>query len=183
VRRMIVRRGSRLTTIQSILGLCILLGGSLIGLTSGNYFVLVMAVTCGFLLMSLSKLIDISKDNNHRLLGLPLTKSQINQIKGRSPHYLIESPIFDIYPQKNPIYPLIMLDNERYIRAKVFYNYLSQEEDCYKFELPDHESIAINCSSFYYSGVDLFEHEDQVFVKLSKLPVKLTIHSSRVIME
>ncbi|MCQ6560757.1 hypothetical protein [Paenibacillus mendelii] len=172
-----------MTTVQRILGLCILLAGSLIGLASGNYYVLVMAITCGFVLMSLSKLIDMNRDNNHRLLGMPLTTSQINQIKSRSPHYQIESPIFDIYPQQNPVYPFMMLDNERYIRAKVFYNYLSQEGYCYTFELPGHESIALHCSTFYYSGVELFEHEDQVFVKISSLPVKLTILNRKIIME
>lgn len=172
-----------MAAVQRILGLCILAAGSLIGIASGNYYVLVMAITCGLILMSLSKLFDINRDKYHLLLGIPLTKSQINLIKNRSPHYRVESRVFKIYPQQDPIYPIIMLDHERYMRAKVFYNYLSQEEYCYKFELPGHEPIALNCSTSYYSGVDLFEHEDQVFVKISSLPVKLTVHNRRIIME
>lgn len=172
-----------MTTIQSILGLLILVTGALAGIASGNVMLLLMAITCGFVLLSMSKLVNYNREIHHKLLGLPLTKNQIDQIKKHSPLFRIASPWITIYPQQDIQYPLLILDDERYIRARVFYRYLSQEENRYTFDLPGHEPVVLGCSKVYYKGVELFEDEDQVFVKISRLPVKLTIINDRIVIE
>ncbi|UVI28264.1 hypothetical protein [Paenibacillus spongiae] len=172
-----------MTTIQSILGVLILLTGTFAGIAGGNFFVLITAVTCGLVLISLSKLLNYNREIHNKLLGLPLTKNQIFQIKKRSPLFRIESPWIDIYPQQGIAYPLLFLDDERYLRARVFYRYLSQDENLYTLELPGHEPVVLSCSKFYYKGVELFEDEEQVFVKISVLPVKLTFNNDRIIID
>ncbi len=170
-----------MNTLQSIAGLLILLFGTFVGIVAGNYFVVILSVTSGFLIMTLSKLVDINRDSNHRLLGIPLTKSQINTIINNSSIFYVESNKIKIYPSNEAIYPLIILDNEKYIRAKVFYNYLSQVEYQYTFEFPD-ETITLECADNYYPGVDLYNQGEQVLVKLSALNINLKIYKDRIIL-
>lgn len=169
--------------LQSIIGLLILIFGTVAGVYSGNLLILIISFTSGFLLISLSKMVDNLTDINHKLLGLPFTTSQLNTILKYSPQYFVESSTLDVYPDNETLYPLINLENEFYIRAKVFYKYLSQNEHQYTFSLPEKEPIVLNCSSSYYQGVDLFQYGEQVLVKLSVLKLNISIYKDRVILK
>lgn len=170
-----------MNTIQSIAGLLILLFGTFVGIVSGNYFIVMVGVTCGFLLLSLAKLLDQSRDSHLRVLGIPLNRSQIRTIIANSAIFAVESESIDVYPGKDVQYPLIVLDNEKYIRAKVFYKCLSQADDQYTFQLP-HETIVLHCSDHYYPGVDLIDLGDQVLVRLSALKLSTKVLKSRLIL-
>lgn len=168
--------------LQSIIGLLFLVIGTIVGIAMGNYLVLIICITSGFLLISLSRLVDNLTDINHKLLGLPFTTSQLNTILKYSSKYYVESSTFDVYPDNETLYPLINLENEFYVRAKVFYKYLSQNEHQYTFSLPEKEPVVLNCSSSYYQGVDLFQYGEQVLVKLSVLNINTSIYKDRVIL-
>lgn len=170
-----------MNTLQSVAGLLILLFGSFAGIVSGNYFIVMVGVTFGFLLLSLAKLLDQSRDSHHRLLGIPLTKSQIRTIIANSSILAVKSESVDVYPSKDAQYPLVVLDNEKYIRAKVFYKCLSQTDHQYTFQLP-HETIVLDCSDIYYPGVDLVDLGDQVLVRLSALKLSTKVIQSRLIL-
>lgn len=169
--------------LQSIIGLLILIFGTVAGVYSGNLLILIISFTSGFLLISLSKLVDNLTDINHKLLGLPFTTSQLNTILKYSPQYYVESSTLDVYPDNETLYPLINLENELYIKAKVFYKYLSQNEHQYTFRLPEKGAIVLNCSSAYYQGVDLFQYGEQVLVKLSVLKLNISIYKDRLILK
>jgi hypothetical protein len=140
-----------------------------------------LSILGGFLLMSLSKIIENNEGIHHKLLGLPLTKNQLRTIIDNSHKYRIESDLFEVYPGP---YPLICLDDEYYIRAKLFYKYLSQSGNEYTFELPNVEPIIMYCAPFYHKGVDLFDYGDWVFVKISKLDLSLKFHpDTKIILE
>lgn len=170
-----------MNTLQSIAGLLILLFGTFVGIVSGNYIIVMAGVTCGFLLLSLAKLLDQSRDSHHRLLGIPLTKSQIQTIIANSAVFTVESDSIDVYPSKDAQYPLIVLDNEKYIRAKAFYKCLSQDDYQYTFQLP-HGTIVLDCSDMYYPGVDLVDLGDQVLVRISALQLSTKVLKSRLIL-
>jgi hypothetical protein len=172
-----------MTTVQSMIGFLILVFGAFAGITSSNYFVLISSIVGGCVLISLSRLIDINKDASHKLLGIPLTKSQINTIINHSPNFSVESSFADVYPEEASLYPLIKLDDDYYIRAKVFYTYMSQQEYEYTFDLPGKSPFVFSCSSYYYKDADLFEHGDQVFVKLAALGIKPVIYKDRLLLK
>lgn len=96
--------------LQSIIGLLILIFGTVAGVYSGNLLILIISFTSGFLLISLSKLVDNLTDINHKLLGLPFTTSQLNTILKYSSQYYVESSTLDVYP-----------DNETFLNCSSTY--------------------------------------------------------------
>lgn len=160
---------------QYICGLLILILGTIVGLLLGNVMLAVICVVGGFVLISLSELVRLVQEMNHKMLGVPLTKDQITTIIQHSRHYYVYSQDLDVHPDPGTAYTFIVLDGEHYIRARVFLPYIRQQEFEYTFTLPDRDPVVMHCSNDYYKGVDLFGSYDQVIVKLSALGLKWTV--------
>jgi hypothetical protein len=80
-------------------------------------------------------------------------------------------------------YPLLLLDDEYYIRARMFYKYLSQVQNDYRFKLPEQEPITLHRSDHYFKSVELFAYEEHVFVLLRKINYRATIAGNKLILE
>lgn len=165
-------------------GYSLLVIGSVMGLLMGSLIVILFSLLAGLLLVSVAKLESISQALYLTQSGLPLTETQMGRIIQRSPQFHVESQSFDVYPKtESARYHLIYLHQEYYIRVRVFYEYLRQEEDEYRFLLPGREPIILILSDRYLAGVELFEHQQQVFVKLSSLGLKCRIKNEHLILE
>ncbi|MFX3635099.1 MAG: hypothetical protein ACE3L7_19175 [Candidatus Pristimantibacillus sp.] len=166
-------------TIQRILGYGLLFFGLLMTLMTGEFSVGPLIIFAGFILVSLSEIIRLMQGTYQITLGLPPTSEQLHFIIQHSPKWLVSSQSLAIYPLNETEYPIIRLHGESYIRARAFLKYMEQKEMEYRFHFPDLAPIVMNCTSFYSPGVDLFEFNDQVFVKLSELPLIQRLEGER----
>lgn len=167
------------------MGILVLVFGLFLGFVSNNLIIILLSIVGGLILLGISKIIEILEAISHKYLQIPFTLNQIWKIIKNSSQYEVASTTFEIHlsPKGDIIYPLVILDNEFYLRARVFYKYLSQSENEYKFELPKQEPVIITKSLSYYKGVELFDFRDQVFVKLKKINVKPIIEGKKLILE
>ncbi|MFC4811473.1 hypothetical protein [Paenibacillus sp. GCM10023250] len=170
-----------MTTFQSWLGLVILMLGTIVGIFTRSMTVIVLCVTIGLVLLSLATIAESAQGAYHRALGLPMTRNQLRTILRQSPTYAFESGLFDAYPNADraPGYPLLRLDGEYYVRVKLFYRYLRQEDTAYTFALPSRAPAVFDCEAYYREGADLFEHDERVYVRLAALGLRLRIRGAR----
>ncbi|SFI76013.1 hypothetical protein SAMN02799624_02056 [Paenibacillus sp. UNC496MF] len=170
-----------MTTFQSWLGLVILMLGSIAGIYVRNVTVIVLCVTIGLVLLSLATIAESAQGAYHRSLGLPMTRNQLRTILRQSPTYAFESGLFEAYPNADraPGYPLLRLDGEYYVRVKLFYPYLRQEDTAYTFALPGRAPAVLDCEAYYRAGADLFEHDERVYVRLAALGLRLRVRGAR----
>jgi hypothetical protein len=167
-----------LIVLQQIVGWIFIIVGTISGVAWETPLLVMFSLFGGFILLSVSTLINILREINHKLLGIPLTDNQVSTIINFSRSYIIESNTITIYPDNETSYALIKLDGNLYIRARVFLRHLEQVEYEYKFSFPDKEPVILNCSDKYYEGVDLFALENYVFVRIEKLNLKVTIYKN-----
>lgn len=153
-------------------GILLLIIGVFIGFPSGNGIVILLSVVGGLLLMGVSKLIAILEQIYLKVLQQPFTYNQVSTIIKNSNSYFVESESFHVYPEDQAQYPLIYLDGDYYMRARVFMKYLSQNVYEYTFSFPDQAPITLNRLDYYEKGVELFAFEDQVIVLLNRLNLK-----------
>ncbi|WP_054955571.1 hypothetical protein [Paenibacillus dakarensis] len=155
-------------------GLLVLVFGVIYGILSENPMIILVSVVGGFILMGVYKMIEILEGIHHRVLQVPFTENQLHTIITFSKPYKIVSKAFEIHPnpQGNPIYPLIKLDNDYYLRARVFNKYLSQLDNMYTFKLPNQARVTLSSSMSYQEGAGLFQFHDQVFVRLKDINIK-----------
>lgn len=166
-----------------VLGLLVIVLGSPIVLFTENIFFGIISLVGGALVLGVSKMIEQLQDMNHKILGISLTDSQINTIIRNSRSYHIESEVFPVYPDNETKSPLIVLEGEYYINARLFKNNLKHEEYEYRLALPGKEQIVMNLSEYYYKGVLLFKWHDQLLLKISAVPLTLTMNKDRIIFE
>ncbi|MCM3628843.1 hypothetical protein M3194_15980 [Paenibacillus glycanilyticus] len=137
----------------------------------------------GFVLISLAELVRLQQGTYHLALGLPLKNEQINDIMRRTPPSKVTSSSLNIHPFDGAEYPLIRLHGESYIRAKVFVPYIVQTEMEYRFAFPNAEPVLLICEPRYSLDSRLFQYNEQVYVKLSELPLKYQTEGDRLRME
>ncbi|MDF2661512.1 MAG: hypothetical protein K0Q94_4303 [Paenibacillus sp.] len=166
-----------------VVGLFVLVAGTFAGILESDILIVVCSVAGGLILVSLWKIWNVLQKIHYRLLGIALTDSQLNTIVKHSGKYAVESDLFDVYPDSNTPYPLLMLDGELYIRARLFRDYVEQEEDRYQFSLPDREPVELKFSDRYVPGAALFGHGDQVFVSVSRLGLTPVFYKDRIRLE
>lgn len=138
-------------------------------LSYNNLFLASLGVFAGLLLLAVSKVVDYVHDLHTQSLGIPWSDSQLRKIKLKSRKLKVASSSLKIHAEVDAEYPILHLDGERYVRIKAFLNYLSQEERSYKLELPERDPIVLSCAIDYYPGVEMFELDDQVYIRLSCL--------------
>lgn len=122
----------------------------------------------GFVLIALSQLMDAARVMRDRALGIPLSDGQIRLIRAKTRAVAVISNTLTLQPPE-PSYPLLTLDGEPYIRARVLVRYLTQNGNAYTFHFPEMEPKTVICAAHYRPEVRLFELDDEVYVKLSLL--------------
>lgn len=157
-----------MVSIQRIIGFLIIISCVVGGFISGNFIIIFYGVVGGFILVSLSYVVEHLQDISERALGIPLSNQQIRKIKINSEEIKVTSNTLDINP-KDDLYPLLRLDNEYYLRAKALIKYLSQEDRKYTFHFLNRKPLIYTCAIRYRPGINMFELDEQVFVKLSSL--------------
>lgn len=177
--RSLEKEWGRLFTLQRIVGYGLILFGIIMSFTGVGINIGVTLMFAGFVLVSLAEMVRIMRGTYLTTLGLPPTKEQLHTIISHSPKWLVSSNSLTIYPNNDTEYPVIHLHGEQYIRSRVFRPYMEQTEMEYRFSFPGREPIIMNCTTNYSPGVDLFEFNDQVFVKLSELPLIHRIEGDR----
>ncbi|QGG55663.1 hypothetical protein [Paenibacillus sp. B01] len=165
-----------------VVGGVVLLAFGAFALLSGQWPAFAGGLFGGLLLMALSRIIDLLEDIARQRSGAPYETGQFARLIRRSPVYAVESELFDVHlnPRGGREYPLIRLDGETYLRARVFLSYLRQDDDKYTFELPEREPVTLSRISGYAVGADLFESQEQVFVKLRALGLRAVVDGKRV---
>ncbi|GGG76808.1 hypothetical protein [Paenibacillus radicis (ex Gao et al. 2016)] len=118
-----------------------------------------------------------------RQLGLPPSKEQLQRIIHATPQLAVTSSSLTISPVDGSEYPVIELDGEKYVRGRAFVRYMSQFGNRYSFEFPNTDKLELRCSVDYSKGVPLFGYEEQVFIKLSVLPITYRFEAERLIVE
>ena len=154
--------------IQRIIGYSIVFACIVGGIISGNFNIIFYGLVGGLILVSLARIVEYLQDISERSLGIPLSNQQIRKIKIKSEEIKVISNTLEINP-KVELYPLLKLDNEYYLRARALLKYLSQKDRNYTFNFPNREPIILTCAIRYRLGVNMFELDEQVFVKLSSL--------------
>ncbi|MBW5446221.1 hypothetical protein GE107_09135 [Cohnella sp. CFH 77786] len=169
--------------LMNIAGTLILVVGILLGLADGNLIVIALSVIGGFMLLGMSKIIELMEQINERMLHVPYTRDHLRSILQASPDYVIEGGDFEIYPEPQSTYTLLNLDGETYIRARAFRKYMSQRDEEYTFSFPDRQPVVLNRASRYHPGAELFAYEDQVYVMLGAIGLRYRISGHRLILE
>ncbi len=167
----------------NVMGFVLLGFGLLLGLAGKNLVLIFGGLFCCLTLLALSRIIKLVEPLHNQALHIPFTTSQLLAILHKSPAFSVDSPHFEVYPNNEIPYPLPLLDGEYYIRAKVFYSYLSQEGSAYTFSLPDARPETLHCSYSYYNGADLFSVNDQVYVRLRKLGLTPNMVGNKAVLE
>ncbi|GAA3406907.1 hypothetical protein ACFFNY_25185 [Paenibacillus hodogayensis] len=137
----------------------------------------------GALLLGVAKLIELLRNIYHHMLGMPLSDSQIRHIVKTSKTYEMESPGISLYPDHGTEDLLLVLEGEHYVRVELFTSYVTQEEYEYRFSFPNSDSITLELSDRYYTGVDLFRVHKQVYVKVAALHLVSILNKGRVILK
>ncbi|MFC4776762.1 hypothetical protein ACFO9Q_08215 [Paenibacillus sp. GCM10023252] len=140
----------------------------------------VLLIAGGISMIILSWIFDMVKDMYDDRLGLPMKASRLMRLQRSAMKVVVRSDSFQPYPEGDREYPLLILDGEMYLRAKVFLNGLSQEKSTYTFQFPGQEPLVLECSPSYRKGVDLFEAGEYVFVRLAALPYKTSLYKNEL---
>ncbi|TCN00677.1 hypothetical protein EV294_101125 [Paenibacillus sp. BK033] len=167
---------------QRILGYAALLFGLLVSF-SGQIAEAGMFAVAGFVLVSLAELVRLQQGMYHLALGLPLRNEQIHKILRRTSPVKVTSTTLSIHPFNETEYPLLELQGEAYLRVKAFISYIEQSETEYRFTFPDSAPVLLICDPRYSQGSRLFQYNDQVFVKLSALPLSIEKEGDRLRVE
>ncbi|MFF2155317.1 hypothetical protein ACFVVQ_08400 [Paenibacillus chitinolyticus] len=171
-----------MTTVQSIVGLFLLVFGTFFSLSAGNLPVAFLSLVGGFVLMSLSKLVEFQQGAYLRALGVPVTGDQLQLIIKYSPEYAIESADFNVYPESHKEYALIHLEGELYLSVQVFKNVMTQVENEYTFRFPGREPISLHRTLSLYKGAGLFDYGGLAFVSISALNLVGSICEGRLLL-
>ncbi|MEC0244429.1 hypothetical protein P4H65_01185 [Paenibacillus chitinolyticus] len=171
-----------MTTIQSITGLFLLVFGTFFSFSAGNLPAAFISLVGGFILMSLSKLVDLQQAAYLKALGLPVTGDQLHLMMKYSPEYAVESADFNVYPGSHKEYALIRLEGELYLSVQVFKNVMTQEENEYTFRFPGREPISFHRTLSLYKGAELFEYGGLAFVSISALNLVSDIREGRLLL-
>ncbi|MEY9094140.1 hypothetical protein [Paenibacillus sp. RC84] len=171
-----------MTTIQSIAGLFLLVFGTFFSFSAGNLPAAFISLVGGFILMSLSKLVDFQQGAYLRALGVPITGDQLHLIMKHSPEYAVESADFDVYPESHKEYALIRLEGELYLSVQVFKNVMTQVENEYTFRFPGREPISLYRTLSLYKGAELFDYGGLAFVSISALNLVSNICEGRLLL-
>ncbi|QJC51499.1 hypothetical protein HGI30_08015 [Paenibacillus albicereus] len=165
-------------------GMLLLLVGAM-GLISGDWLLIAAGLFGGLVLLALSRIIDLLEDISRQRSGAPFAAGQLAKLMRRSPARSVESELFDVHlnPRGGREYPLLHLGGEAYLRARVFLSYLRQDGDQYTFELPGQEPVTLSRTSGYAEGADLFEFQEQVFVKLRAIGMRAVVDGQKVKLE
>ncbi|GLX67656.1 hypothetical protein [Paenibacillus glycanilyticus] len=137
----------------------------------------------GFVLASLAELVLVQQSKYHLALGLPYKDEQINLMLKRSTPVKVSSGGLSIHPLDGTAYPLLQLHGDYYLRAKAFIAYIEQNETEYRFAFPDVEPVLLASEPRCRQGSSLFQFNDQVFVKLSALPLAIQLEGDRLRIE
>jgi hypothetical protein len=159
----------------------LLISGIVIGYFMENIFYIFLAVVCSAVVYLLTRIKKLIEDINNKILGLPLTKSQIGTIIRNSRSYFHESDTFEIFPDSYTKCVLFSLDGNRYVNINLFKNYYSVQEFEYTISFPNSEPIILDLVQDYYSGVDLFQYYDQTFIRIEKLGLKMRIIKDKIV--
>lgn len=154
------------------IGLVVLILGGGVGFGGADMLVLFASLVGGGLLLALAFIGKQARSINHRLLGLPLNRSQIQEIIAHTAPCYVESELFEVYRGNETKYALIRLDGEDYLNTDAFRSCCTQLEYSYSFALPGKEQVALYRSDAYFAGVDLFALSSVVYVRLSRLGLK-----------
>jgi hypothetical protein len=167
------------------MGIIVLVFGLFLGFASGDLMIILVGLVAGPILLGISKIIQILEELDHKLIRIPFTLDQVWKVIKASTIYEIESEDFEVHP--NPRgdvqFPLVILEDEYYIRTRVFKKYFKEEGNEYIFELPKQEPITLQKSYSYYPGVELFDFRDHVYVLLKKINVYPTIEGNKLTLE
>ncbi|RED66146.1 hypothetical protein [Cohnella lupini] len=168
-----------------IMGIIVLVFGIFFGFASGNLTLLLAGFVAGPLLLGIAKIIQILEGLDHKLLRIPYSLDQVWKVIKSSTIYEMESKDFEVHPnvKGNTQFPLVLLDDEYYLKARVFKKYFKEEENEYLFELPKQEPITLQKSYSYYPGVELFDFRDHLYVLLKKINVYPNIEGNKVTLE
>ncbi|MFS0839052.1 hypothetical protein [Paenibacillus sp. 1P03SA] len=171
-----------MTTIQSITGQLLLLFGTFFSLAAGNLPAAFISLVGGFILISLSKLVDFQQAAYLKSLGLPVTGEQIHLIMKYSPEYEVESGDFNVFPEAHKEYSLLRLEGELYISTQVFQNILTRVESEYTFNFPGREAVILFRAPSLYKGAELFEYGGEGFVRISALDLVCQFCEGRLLL-
>jgi hypothetical protein len=166
---------------QRLLGFAAILFGVII-LFSNILAGLIVAVA-GSVLVSLAELVRMQQGTYHLALGLPYKNEQINEMIKLSQPMKVFSSGLTIHPHDDTAYPMLRLHGEYYLRAKAFVPYIEQQEMEYKFVFPDTEPVLLLCELRCRQGSNLFQFNEQVFVKLSALPLAIQMEGDKLRIE
>lgn len=171
-----------MTTIQSITGLLLLVPGTLLFLAADNLPLAIISLIGGFVLMSLSKLVDFQQAAYRRSLGLPVTGETLHLMMKNSPQYEVESEDFNVYPEGHKHYTLLRLEGELYVSARVFKNVMTRVESEYTFSFPGRKALILFRSPSIYKGAELFEYGEAAFVSISALGLESKFCGGRLLL-
>lgn len=155
--------------IMSMIGYVIITLSVIVGLSTNNLFLTFLGVFAGLVLIAISKIVDYLHDLHTQALGLPWSDAQLRRIKTRSRQMKVISSSLQIHAEVDTEYPVLRLDGEHYVRVKALYDYLTQDGRTYTLRLPGREPILLSCAIDYFPRVEMFELDEQVYIRLSCL--------------
>lgn len=172
-----------LVGLQSVLGYVILVITIVVAIMGGWPFVPI-GLFMGFVLISLSRILSHLEVMRNHQMGLPLKRSTIQLLEAESSNYPVVSESLKLTPDEDPVYKLLKLDGETYIRLKVFMEYIvDQQEREYLLHFPDSAPFRLLSSENYSKGDDLFDYHHMVYAKLSAFPVRWWVERGEIHIE
>ncbi|MGZ9584483.1 hypothetical protein [Paenibacillus marinisediminis] len=162
-----------------VIGIVMIGWGTMLGVNVAEPITVIVSILGGCVLMALGQFVDIFEDmRNRHSLELPLSKQQVRTIIRHSTRYQFISNDLKLYSGDRKEYPLVLLEGEQYIRASLFHEYMAIDINEYTFAFPERASVILHSHYSYYPGVELFELDDALFVKVTSLGITLTLHQN-----
>ncbi|CAI6029621.1 hypothetical protein [Cohnella sp. JJ-181] len=169
-------------TLLEMFGFVIMVGGTVVGVMSGSFSLIVFSLVGGLVLLALSHLIGIAESVQARVLDLPPTLDTVRNRIRHASDYAVTAADIEIYPAQGAMHSLVELDENLYMRTFAFMKHLSVLDRRYSFSLPGREPVELHGADRYFQGADLFSVDGYAYVKLSAIGLAADREGDRILL-
>lgn len=127
-------------------------------------------IFCGVLLLAVAEMLQSLRRIEARLVDFHLQNAGTNLQT-----YLVHSHEFVVFRGEVERYQFFEMDNEQYIRVRVFKNYTDYSGETYTISLPNRQQVSLALSERYSPGVDLWNRNGLTYIKLGALGLRGTL--------
>lgn len=138
-----------------------------------------LPVLGGVLLLGVAEIIQSLRKIESRLINMHLQNAGM-----KLQTYSIHSNEFIVFRGDTERYQFFEMDEEQYVRVRIFKNYIEYDGKVCKISLPNKECISFEQHDHYSPGVDLWNKHGMAYIRLGALGLRGTLSADgKIIVE